>query len=474
MKHRENSEKTFRPYWFDEALKQEGEPKPKPLDRPIETDVCIVGGGYTGLYTALELKNHRPDLKIVIIEKNLCGYGASGSNGGCVLTLGTKFLSLCKYYGREEAKRLVVASEKAVGDIKRFTEEHGIDCDLRIDGAQYIATNDAQVGAMDAAIQALKEEGINTWQKRTLEEAKSFAGTTDIKEAFFTSNAGSVQPALLVRGLARVAREKGIEIYEGTPMTQLVSDVERPKVMTPAGSIHSGKVVLAINAWMATQFKQFSRTIAIVSSDMAITEPIPDFLEKMKWTHGATICDLRTFVHYYHTTSDGRLMVGKGGNTFSFGARMLRSFFESSQHIPQIRKAIKRFFPGLESVRIEQAWNGGSDRSTTGFPIFGNLNEHPNIHYGFGYSGNGVTQSWLGGKILSSLCLNMDNEWSRCGFVGGPRGYFPPEPIRWIGSIMVRNAIRRKEAAEDAGTHPKFYDKFLARFAQSAGKTDNQ
>ena len=474
MKSEDTSENQFRPFWFDEALKMEGEPKATPLNSNITADVCIVGGGYTGLWTALELKERSPDLNIAIIEKELCGYGASGSNGGCVLTLATKFFSLARFYGRDEAKRLVIASEEAVKSIKRFTEVHRIDCDLRLDGSLYIATNDSQVGAMDAVIQALAEEEISIWRKQSLEKAKKFAGTSDIKEAFFSPNAGSVQPALLVRGLARVAREKGIKIYEETPMTQLIPATENPKVLTPNGSISATKVVLAINAWMATEFKQFSRSIAVVSSDIGITEPIPDQLEALSLTHGATICDSRTFVHYFHTTRDGRLMLGKGGNTFAYGSKMLASFFEPSRYLFQIKQAIARFFPTLKSVRVEQAWNGGSDRSTTGFPFFGNLNDHPNIHYGFGYSGNGVTQSWIGGKILTSLCLDLDDEWSRCGFIGGPRGQFPPEPIRWIGSIMVRNAIRRKEAAEDAGNSPNFYDNFMSRFAKSAGKTDKQ
>ncbi|MGB0991954.1 MAG: FAD-dependent oxidoreductase [Akkermansiaceae bacterium] len=461
----------FRPFWYDEALKQEGEPEAVPLQEDISADVCIIGGGYTGLWTALDLKERKPELDIVIIEKNLCGYGASGCNGGCVLTLATKYSSLKKFYGRDEAKRLVLASEDAVGKLKQFTEEHGIECDLRIDGALYIATNDAQVGAMDPVMQELDTEGINSWEKQDIEEARDFAGTDDMREAFFSGQAGSVQPALLVRGMARVAREKGIRIYEGTPMSKLIES-QPPEVKTPNGSIKAAKVVLAINAWMATEYKQFQNSIAVVSSDMAITEPVPEVIEKLKLNHGATICDSRIFVHYFHTTSDGRLMLGKGGNTFAYGSKMIPSFFQASEYEGQVKNAIGRFYPELKDVKIAQSWNGGSDRSKTGFPFFGNLNEHPNIHYGFGYSGNGVTQAYLGGKILASLCLDADDEWSRCGFVGGPRGQFPPEPVRWLGAMMVRNAIRRKEAAEDAGKQPSRFDTFMARFAKGAGKAD--
>ena len=463
--------KSFRPYWFDKALIVEGNPTSEPLNHRIAVDVCIVGGGYTGLWTALDIKARNPEIEIAIVEQEQCGYGASGCNGGCVLTLATKFLSLCKYYGKEEAKRLVLASEEAVCRIKHFVKEHGIQCDLRIDGSLYVATNRAQVGASDAVMQALDQEGINSWKKLPLEDAKAFAATDRLQEAIFSPKAGSVQPALLVRGMMRVARQKGIRIYENSPMRS-IEKTDRPRVITPNGSITAGKVVVAINAWMPTKFKQFERSILVVSSDMGITEPIPDLLDKLNLRHGATNCDSRLFAHYLHTTSDGRLMLGKGGNTFAYGSKMIPSFFASSTYEHQIKNAIGRFYPKLKPVKMDQTWNGGSDRSTTGFPFFGNLDDHPNIHYGLGYSGNGVAQSWLGGKILASLCLNADDEWSRCGFVGGPRGYFPPEPIRWIGSMVVRNAIRRKESAEDAGRSPRAFDRFMAGFAATAGKTD--
>ncbi len=462
---------SFQPYWFEQALRDEDKLGTKTLQGDITADVCIVGGGYTGLWTALDLQERSPDLDIVLIENELCGYGASGCNGGCVLTLATKWLSLRKFYGQEEAKRLVLASEEAVDHIRRFTEENEIDCDLRIDGALYIATNEAQVGAMDGVLRALDDMRINPWKRMPVDQAKAFAATEEIHEAFFSPNAGSVQPALLVRGMAKVARKKGIRIFENTPMRK-IEHTDTPQVLTPQGAITAGKVVVAINAWMPTEFKQFERSIAVVSSDMAITEPVPEILDELDLRHGATICDSRTFVHYFHTTSDGRLMLGKGGNTFAYGSKMISAFFQPSKYLPQVKQAIGRFFPRLGGKKIEQAWTGGSDRTTTGFPIFGNLYEHPNIHYGFGYSGNGVVQSVLGGKILASLCLNADDEWSRCGFVGGPRGYFPPEPIRWLGAILVRNAIRRKEAAEDAGKRPWKFDKLMAQFANAAGKTD--
>ncbi|WP_330927112.1 FAD-dependent oxidoreductase [Candidatus Sororendozoicomonas aggregata] len=462
---------SFRPYWYDQALKEEGEPQANPLTEEISADVCIIGGGYTGLWTAILLKDQQPELNIVIIEQKLCGYGASGCNGGCVLTLATKYLSLKKFYGEAEARRLVLASEAAVGKIKDFTEQYDIDCDLRIDGALYIATNQSQLGAMDPVMAALDEKGINSWRNTPLDQAQVFAATDEIFEAFFSPKAGSAQPAKLVRGLARVAREKGIRIYEGTPMKNIVES-HPPTVITEKGSITAKKVVVAINAWMAGKYKKFERTMAVVSSDMGITEPVPEILEELKLHHGAAICDSRIFVHYFHTTSDGRILLGKGGNTFAFGSKMIPAFFKASKYRDQVKNALVRFYPKLKDVKIEQSWTGGSDRTTTGFPIFGNFNGNPNIHYGFGYSGNGVVQTYLGGQILTSLCLNRDDQWSNAGFVGGPLGKFPPEPIRWLGAMTVRNAIRRKENAEDANKKPGKINNYLATFAKAAGKAD--
>ena len=462
----------IRPFWFDEALKHEGEPAVQPLQGDTTADVCIVGGGYTGLWTALELKARRPGLDIVVLEQKQCGYGASGSNGGCVLTLSTKFLSLSKFYGEAEARRLVRASEDAVGHLQSFTRENGIECGLRCDGTLYIASNEAQVGTMKPVMQALDRAGINAWTRLPDAKAREFAGTARIHEAFFSPHAGSVQPALLVRGLARVARAKGIRIYEGSPMRNL-EEGSPPRVQTPGGSVTAGKVILAINAWMGTAFPRFERTMAVVSSDMAVTGRIPDLLERLGLRHGATVCDSRIFVHYYRTTTDGRLMLGKGGNTFAYGSRMIPAFFEPSRVEHLLRNALNGFFPDLAATPIQQTWNGGSDRTRTGFPIFGRLNNHADVFYGYGYSGNGVTQAVLGGRILASLCLGEDDEWSSCGFVGGPRGLFPPEPFRWVGANMVRNAIRRKEADEDAGRRPSRLDCRLARLAAAAGKADH-
>lgn len=463
----------FRPWWLEQALKQENPAPVQPLAADITADVCIVGGGYTGLWTAIQLKQAKPDLDVVLVESDLCGSGASGRNGGCLLTLATKFLTLQRLFGDTEALRIVKASEDAVYQIAAFCREQGIEAEVRIDGSLYTATNTAQLGSMDGVMNELARHNALSWAHLPVQDVRLMAGSEEPLAGAFSPVGGSVQPALLARGLARVARQMGVKIFEGSPMKRVI-ETDVPQVVTPGGTVRAKSVVLALNASMATMFPSFSRTIAVVSSDMIITEPCPDLLKRTGLTRGVAVCDSRIFVNYYRSTMDGRLMLGKGGNTFSFANRMLAEFDQPSRYEASLKQTLARFFPALENVRIDASWNGPSDRSVSGIPFFGRLNKHPRIFYGFGYSGNGVGPTYLGAQILSSLVLDLDNAWTRSPLVAGPRGYFPPEPIRWLGANMVRNAIRRKESAEDFGRKPWLIDCKLAIFAAAAGKSDKQ
>ncbi|QGW78155.1 FAD-dependent oxidoreductase [Pseudomonas alkylphenolica] len=461
----------MRPFWLQQALDQEHASACPALAADTHCDVCIVGGGYTGLWTALMLKEHNPALDVVLIEADICGAGASGRNGGCALSWSAKYFTLERLFGMQEAVRLVKASEQSIHAIGDFCRAHGIDADYRLDGTLYTATNRAQMGATDGVIAALERQGINSFQRLPVEQVQRLAGSAKHLEGWFSPAAATVQPGKLVRGLRRVALQKGVRIHEGTAMTGL-QEGPQAGVETAGGTVRAGRVVLALNAWMARAFPQFERSVAIVSSDMIITEPQPQLLRQIGLTSGVSVLDSRIFVHYYHNTSDGRLMLGKGGNTFAYGGRMLPVFDQPSPYEALLRRSLGDFFPTLAHVPVAATWNGPSDRSVTGLPFFGRLGSQGNVFYGFGYSGSGVGPCHMGGQILSSLSLGLDNPWTRSPLVNGPLGYFPPEPIRYLGSLMVRNAIRRKEQAEDHGHRPRRLDVRLARFAAAAGKAD--
>lgn len=461
-------------YWFKQAIEQEfgsfEQVTYTQLREERTCDIAIVGGGYTGLWTAILLKQQQPDKDIAVIDKSLCGSGASGANGGCMLTWSTKYPTLKKLYGEQQAKWLVEESEKVIYEIEEFCEQHGIDAHLNRSGTYYTATNQAQRGGMQPVVDELTRLGINSWQKCGKEVAQK-AGSDRHIEGYYSPAAGSVQPALLARGLRTVALKMGIQVFENSPMTKL--EYGQPaKITTPDGSLVADKVVIALNAWMIEHFREFKRSIVVVSSDMVITDPIAERLEKHGPEKGVAVVDSRIFVHYYRDTRDGRLMLGKGGNKFSYANRVDPMCNQPSEYLSLLSRSFQKLFPRLQQSSFSYHWSGGSDRSVSGLPFFGRLNNQSNIFYGLGYSGNGVAQTRIGGKILSSLVLDLDNPWTRCGMTNGPLGHFPPEPFRWVGAMLVRDAVRRKENAEDNENAPLWIDKQLAKLAGPAGKAD--
>lgn len=460
----------YQPFWFNQALLDTNcSPRP-PLSQNTNANVCIIGGGYTGLWTAIKIKQRNPNTSVTLVEKGLCGQGASGRNGGCMLTFATKFNTLLRLFGVDEAIRLTLASERAVFEIAQFCNDHNINADIKTDGAIYTATNVAQEAGLCSPIELLEKYSINRWQTVNKTEAKKLSGTELTQAAIATDAGGSLHPGKLVLGLKKSALNLGVEIFENTPMINL-SKGPKTLVETPKGKVLADKVVLALNAWTGEHFKPFNRHYVLVSSDMIITKPQPERLNSIGLNHGKAIADSRIFVHYYRTTADGRLMLGKGGNLFSYKNQVLPAFDQASQFQPMLKASFATLFPSLNQ-EFETTWTGASDRSVTGLPFFGKLAGYNNVFYGLGYSGNGVVQSYLGGDILSSFALGLDNEWTRSGLAQGPLGNFPPEPIRYLGAQIVKRAIVRKEQCEDKGLKPYWIDKQLAQFASAAGKAD--
>lgn len=176
---------TFRPFWLDQALRSEHAAPCPPLAGDTRADVCIVGGGYTGLWTAIMLKEHDPGLDVVLVEADLCGAGASGRNGGCALSWSAKFFTLERLFGLTEAIRLVKASEDSIRAIGAFCQRYDVEADYRLDGTLYTATNPAQVGSTDSVIAALERHGINSFVKRPLADVQRLAGSRRHLEGWF-------------------------------------------------------------------------------------------------------------------------------------------------------------------------------------------------------------------------------------------------------------------------------------------------
>jgi putative aminophosphonate oxidoreductase len=451
-----------RSLWLQEVLAEDDELAPS-LEGDAHADVCIVGGGYTGLWTALRLKEAEPSLDVTIVESDICGGGASGRNGGFVLSWWPKFSTLAKQCGTEEALRLTTASAEAVSAIGSFCQEHGIDAHYRRDGWLWAATNRSQLDAWRSTMEDLDRIGAHPFVELSPEEVAVRSGSATHVGGVWEDSGAIVQPARLARGLRRVAMARGVRIYEETPMVGLERSSPL-RVRTPRGAVTAERVVLAMNAW-AIRFRRVRSRIIVVGSDIVATPAIPEQLQEIGWVDGLCISDSRLLVHYYRTTRDGRLAFGKGGGAIAFG-KTVGDRFEGPAYRPaRIVAALRRTYPQLADVPVAAGWTGPIDRSRTGLPFFGPLERRPDLLVGVGYSGDGVGPSYLGGKILGSLALGRDDEWSRSGVVGLPGLRFPPEPFRFLGGHVVRTAIERKERLEDAGRRPDPLTRGLVRLA---------
>jgi putative aminophosphonate oxidoreductase len=438
-----------RSLWLQEALAAESGVVPTELAGSIQADVCVVGGGYTGLWTALRARELEPSAEVVIVEADICGGGPSGRNGGFALSWWPKAATLAKRLGQEEALRLVHASVDAVTELGDFCEREGIDAHYRRGGWLWTATSPAQLNSWDGTVALAEQLGEHPFEVLSAEEVCRRTGSPVHLGAAFEAHAATVQPALLARGLRRVAESRGIRIYEHSPMVDL--DREQGVVRTRSGSVQAKAVVLATGAWLAG-VPELRRAVVAVSSDMVATAPIPDRLEGAGWTGGESISDCRLMVHYYRTTKDGRIAFGQGGHRHVMGGRVDDGFFGYNPDAARIlEKDLARLVPFAAGAEVTNSWGGPIDRTVDGVPIFGRLPGRVPIVYGVGYSGNGVAPSLTGGKILASSALERDDEWSSCGLNLGPQGLFPPEPIRYVGGFVVRSAVRRKEQREDEG-----------------------
>jgi glycine/D-amino acid oxidase-like deaminating enzyme len=380
------------------------------------------------------------------------------------MTLWHQFLALERVCGSAEAIRLGQVSTQTVNEIEAFCARHGIDAHFRRQGWFWVASNPAQLGAWERTVGAVERHGLEPFVRLDADELQTRTGSARHLGGVFEAAGATVQPARLALGLRRVALAHGVRIHEGSPMVAL----DRAAVLTvrtPTGSVRARRVVLAMNAW-ATEVRELRRGVVTVASDIVITDPVPERLEALGLPDGLSISDSRLMVHYYRTTADGRLAFGKGGGRLAYGPRIGARYDGPSPRADWVTSQLRATYPQLADVPIAGSWTGPVDRTIDGVPFFTALGR-PDLVCGLGYSGNGVAPSALGGRILASLALGREDEYSRCGLVRRPPRGLPPEPLRYAGGRLVQGAVRRKEQAADDHRSALKIDLVLTRLAPS-------
>jgi len=287
----------------------------------------------------------------------------------------------------------------------------------------------------------------------TAAEVRARCDSPQFRNGALMREAATVQPALLARGLRRVIIGRGVGVHEGSAVTRMRDDGGRVRLLVDSDAgldeVRARHVVLALNAW-AAGWRPFRQSLLAWGSYMVRSEPIPERLADLGWTGGESIVDGRASVHYLRVTRDGRIAIGAGGGRPGYDGVIGSVYTDDVDSARRAAHAFRWFFPQLADVRLTEAWGGPIDVSPDHLPHFGSL-PGGRVHFGFGYSGNGVGPSHLGGKILAALALESDEPLTRLAVVGALPRRFPPEPFRYIGARVMRAAMVAREDGEEAG-----------------------
>jgi glycine/D-amino acid oxidase-like deaminating enzyme len=442
-----------RSYWLREALGSEADPRAlPPLRDALDVDVAIVGGGYTGLWTAYFLTERDPAVRVAILEQDICGGGPSGRNGGFLHGWWDQLRVLTDLWGAERALELAWAADEAVAGTAAFCRRYGVDAWFHHGGYLRVSASPAQDDDWGGAVAACRELGVaDQYVALGPDEVAQHCASPALRGGAFMKNAATVQPARLARGLRRVLLERGVAIHEMTRVERLSAD-GGVEITTAGARLRAEQAVLAINAW-AAGWPGFRSALVTWGSYIALTEPAPGLLKELGWTNGVAITDSRFTIHYFRTTPDGRVAFGAGVGPAGFGGRIGSGFERDRRAVERTVAGLRRLLPAFRDVRIAEAWGGPIDVSADRLPIIGSR-AGGRVHFAHGYSGNGVGPARLAGRILAARLCGSEEAITRLPIVGRRTRRFPPEPIRYVGARIVREALIRSDELGDAGRQP--------------------
>jgi len=415
-----------------------------PLPGPREVDVCVVGAGFTGLWTAYYLAGLNPSLRIAVVEQETAGFGASGRNGGwCSALFPASLTAVARRSGRDAAVALQRALNATVDEVGRVAADEGIDCHFAKGGTVSVARTPVQVERARAAVAEARGWGFGEDDVRWLpaEEATGTLGATGVLGATYTPHCAAIHPARLVRGLADAAVRRGVEIFEGTRVTRLAPG----RVETRYGVVRARSVVRATEGYTA-RLPGLRRAVAPVYSLMLATEPLPaEFWDIVGLRRRETFTDHRHLIIYGQRTADDRLAFGGRGAPYHFGSAIRPEFDREPDVHAALHDVLLELFPAARGAAVTHTWGGPLGIPRDWFASVG-LDAGTGIAWAGGYVGDGVGASNLAGRTLADLIAGRDSELVRLPWVGHRSRRWEPEPLRWLG---VNAGLRAMSAADD-------------------------
>jgi glycine/D-amino acid oxidase-like deaminating enzyme len=451
-------------HWFDEI----GLPEPGPgLPGSRAADVCVVGAGYTGLWTAYYLKREQPDLRVVVLEKEFAGFGASGRNGGWVVG---ELAGSRERYAARRGRAAAIALQRemfaTVDEVVGTAAAEGIDADVVKGGLLTVATNRAQLGRLREMVAHDAEWGWGPADLRLLEaaEREDRLRVEGALGAAWSPHCARIQPAKLARGLARVVAGLGVEIFEQTPVTAI-----RPRAgaspataTTPCGTVSADYVIRATEGFTA-DLAGHHRDLLPMNSSMIVTTVLPaEVWDRIGWSGSELLGDLAHYYMYAQRTADGRIAFGGRGRPYRYGSKVDDAGRTQGWTVETLWRMLTTMFPAVASAgQVAHAWSGvlGVPRDWCSAAV---LDHTTGLGHAGGYTGHGVATTNLAGRTLRDLVLRRDTPLTALPWVGWKARRWEPEPLRWLGVQTMYALYQTADARETRGgaaTSP------IARFA---------
>lgn len=454
-------------YWIEEA----GTVAPcLALSGDREADVLVVGGGYTGMWTAWYARQLEPEARVVLLEaEEVCGRGPSGRNGGFCNAMWFSLASMRNRWGADGALATAHAAQAAVERIERFCAEQAVDAWFRPAGYVQVSTAPAHDCSWLDAVAACREMGVpEMLRPLSRDEVAERCASPAFRAGAESPTSATVQPARLALGLREQLLAAGVEIYESSPVRSFRECGDGVEARADAGTVRAARGVLAIGSAAKSRRGPLRDRLTVASSHIVLTEPVPDVLEQLGWTGGECITDSRSLLHYFRTTKDGRIAFGWGGGRIAMGARTKGRAEVDAAVIASAADHLHEYFPQLRGRRITHAWGGPIDASPTHLPAVTTLGQG-RAFVAAGYTGNGVGPSNMVGRTLASLSLGREDEHTSLAFVNAKTPRVPPEPFHWIGGEAIRLGILRREEAEMRSARPGGLSSVLSKVPELIG-----
>ena len=448
-------------FWLEDAG-DDLSPRP-PLDGSIDVNVAILGAGFTGLWTALELLKREPSLRVAVVEREIAGFGASGRNGAwCSGELNIGMDLLAERHGTEAAKAVRRAMHDTVDEVARAAAEEGIDAGFRKGGTLLVARGPAEMPALRATAEEYERFGFGehcrVLDRDELDRRLRVDGAAG---ALHLPDCAAVHPGRLVRGLARAVERRGGTIFEQTPVTSFsagtrtapVADTRtapgtgpagggRAVLRTPTGDVRAETVVLAGEAYLA-ELPQLHRQLLPIYSLIVLTEPLTDEQwAAIGWSGHECVSSFRLTIDYLSRTPDGRVLFGGRGAPYHFGSRIDPRFDRDETTHAMLRRMLVRWFPALRGIRFTHAWGGPLGMPRDWMPSF-SFDPGAGIASARGYTGHGVATSNLAGRTLADLITGRRSALTELPFVNHRSRDWEPEPLRWMGARFVKLSMMR-------------------------------